>query len=496
MHQFRKYLVVCSLACFILAVACTPTVKNQQDPSKEKIDLFIKQMMDSYQIPGVAIGIVRNGETDTRAYGLKDFRGEDLVQPNSIFHMASLSKPVTATAIMQLVEDGKINLDTPLVSYLPYFILEDSLYKQITIRQILTHTSGIPDVKDYEWDKPQFDEEAAERYVRSLTKEKLIAPPGELWRYSNMAFDILAAVIAEVSGVSFEKYVKEAILEPLEMTESDFLLANINPDLRTVGHRWNLGLEATAVYPYNRRHAPSSCLNSTIEEMCHWAIANMNDGVYKGKRILDNTSYSLLFEPQVQINDRRSMGLSWFIEDYNGIKTISHEGSDTGYRTKLIMLPEKSLAVVVAINSSSSSSNRIAFGVLDVLLGREPEQVKTPISRTLGNRITEEGIAPAIEEYHQLKKAKKDQYDFSESQLNRLGYLLIRNEKITEAIAVFKLNTEEFPESSNTYDSLAEAYMLGGQNDLAIQFYKKSIELNPENENGIKQLQKLQKTKK
>ena len=114
--------------------------------------------------------------------------------------------------------------------------MKDERYKTITIRQMLSHVSGMPDVEDYEWDKPQYDECALERYVRSLTDLSLIAAPGTKFRYSNMAYEILGDVIAKVSGESFEDYVKHHILEPLEMKISTLLVKQADPQLLTSPH--------------------------------------------------------------------------------------------------------------------------------------------------------------------------------------------------------------------------------------------------------------------
>ena len=108
---------------------------------------------------------------------------DDPITTRSLFHMASITKPFVATSIMQLVEIGKIDLDAPVVKYLPYFHMADERYKTITARQLVTHTSGMPDVEDYEWQKPQYDEGALERYVRRLSKLKLAFAPGEKFQY-------------------------------------------------------------------------------------------------------------------------------------------------------------------------------------------------------------------------------------------------------------------------------------------------------------------------
>jgi CubicO group peptidase (beta-lactamase class C family) len=467
---------------------------NPSSERENRIDEFIQSFMEAYQIPGLAIAIVENNQiVIAKAFGVANLETKQPLTIKSIFHMASVSKPFSATAIMQLVEQGKIKLDDPLIKYLPYFKLDDSRFKDITIKQMLTHTAGIPDVQDYEWDKPQYDAGAAERYVRSLVNEKMIAGPGEKWQYSNMAFDILADVIAKVSGMTFEDYIKNNILNPLEMTESDFLRERIKPELRTTAHVFNLQPEVSEVYPYNRRHAPSSCLDANVVEMGNWAIANMNQGAFKGQRILEASSYQLLFEPQVQIDANRAVGLSWFLETRHNFKLISHGGGDLGFRSYIMMLPEKSLAVVAASNFEGTPMGEVAYGLIDIMLGLETQKPKVPIVIALGKTFAKDGIQKAIAQYRQLKSSQPTGYDFSEAQLNMFGYLLVRQQRLEDAIEILKLNVEMFPASFNTYDSLAEAFMISGNKELAIENYKKSIMLNPNNSNGIKMLEKLQK---
>jgi CubicO group peptidase (beta-lactamase class C family) len=457
-----------------------------------RIDKYLKSLVNSYQIPGLAFAVVKDNKIYmAKAYGVKNLDTKEPLTIESTFHMASVSKPFSATAIMQLVEKGKMRLDDPLTKYLPYFKLDDPRYKEITIKQMLTHTSGIPDVRDYEWDKPQFDDGAAERYVRSLAHEKMIAAPGGKWQYSNMAFDILADVIAKVSGMTFEDYIKKEILDPLEMKESDFLRARVRPELRTSAHVFNLRPQVSKVYPYNRSHAPSSCLNASVVEMCNWAIANMNEGVFKGKRILHESSYKLLFEPQAKVDENQSIGLSWFLARHRGSKVVYHGGGDVGFRSYILMLPEKSLAVIAASNFDGTPISGLAFGLIDIMLGFEPPPIRTPIFMTIGKTIFNNGVQKAIEQYRDLRKSRPDTYDFGEGQLNSLGYQLMRNDRLNDAIEIFKLNVEMFPQGSNTYDSLGEAYMKAGNKELAIRNYEKSLELNPENTNAEQMLQQL-----
>ena len=481
----------------LLLISAMAQAQESFDPAMidKRVDEYVVSLMDAYQIPGVALAIVKDNKIyKAKAYGVRNLKTKDPLTAESIFHMASVSKPFSATAIMQLLERGKIGLNDPLIKYLPYFKLDGQRYRDITIKQMLTHTSGIPDVRDYEWDKPQFDAGAAERYVRSLVNEKMIAAPGEKFQYSNMAFDVLADVIAKVSGMTFEDYIKENILNPLEMKESDFLRERIRPELRTSAHVFNLQPQVSEVYPYNRRHAPSSCLNASVLEMCNWAIANMNKGVFKGRRILEESSYDLLFEPQAKIDQNRSIGLSWFLDRYRGIKTISHGGGDLGYRSYIIMLPEQSLAVIVASNFAATPIGNLTFGVVDLMLGYEPPNPTIPISMIMGGTILNSGVAKAIEYYRELKRNQPNSYDFQEAQLNSLGYQLMSMNRLNDAIDIFKLNVEVFPQAYNTYDSLAEAFMKTGNKELAIENYEKSLKLNPQNTNAFEKIKEL-KTK-
>ena len=373
-------LAVLAASCLLVSCAQPAGVDTAQTSSVESapefvapLEAFVQEVMGAFEIPGLTVGVSRDGAlVYTGAFGVRSIETGEPMRPEYIFHMASVSKPFVATAIMQLVERGAIDLDAPVTAYLPYFKLSDERFAQITIRQMLNHTSGMPDVLDYEWDKPQFDEGAAERYVRSLQDEEMIAAPGELWRYSNMAFDTLGDVIAKVSGQSFESYIKENILDPLGMTDSTFLQPDVPEDLRTTPHVRRGGPVVSEHYPYNRRHAPSSTLNSSVVEMANWALVNLKRGEHNGQRILNEESYELLWTPSADVNDQRSVGLSWFLTEHRGRTRIFHGGGDTGFRSHFTILPEEGLGLIVASNYDGTPMNPLAEGILDVLLGYEP----------------------------------------------------------------------------------------------------------------------------
>lgn len=251
------------LACFVLIAAPVNSVRvAAQAPAeryRNELQPLIEDFVHQQQIPGFAIGVIQDDRL-VYAHGLgveNLVHNPDPVTPRSLFHMASITKTFVATSIMQLVEAGKINLDTPVVQYLPYFRVADDRYQTITVRQMVTHTSGMPDVENYEWDKPQYDDGALERYVRSLSNQKLIFAPGADFRYSNMAFEVLGDLIAKVSGESFDDYVQNHILTPLKMKDSTLLIKKTNPKLMTWGYERDKDghVFPSKVYPYTI-HSP------------------------------------------------------------------------------------------------------------------------------------------------------------------------------------------------------------------------------------------------
>lgn len=483
----------------ISAIFCLPVqlrAQEAKDRFKEQLEPIIEQAMKQANVPGFAIAIVQNQKVVYAAgFGVKNLTNRsEKITPQSLFHMASITKPFVATSIMQLWEEGKVDLDAPLVKYLPYFRMKDERYKTITIRQMLSHVSGMPDVEDYEWDKPQYDDGALERYVRSLGNLSLIAAPGTMFRYSNMAYEILGDVIAKVSGESFEDYVKRHILEPLDMKTSTLLVKKADPKLLTSPHVLDEAYEpiVSRVFPYNRMHSPSSTLISNVLDMSRWAIANMNRGELDGRRILKASTYDMMWKPAGE--NWRNIGISWFLGARRENRTVGHSGGDTGFRSNLMMLPGKGIAVVMMSNYDGPSSlGAITNAALDVALGVKPEPLvfKDSIAKVLYKTVSSEGLEPAIKKYYELKKTAPGGYAFEEGQLNDLGYRLMARGKLKEAIRVLQLNVEAYPQSSNVYDSLGEAYMKNGDRELAIENYEKSLKLDAANQNAVEMLKKL-----
>src|SRR6185295_1308216 len=238
---------------------------------------------------------------------------------------------------------------------------------------------------------------ALERYVRSLGNQTLIAEPGTKFQYSNMAFEVLGDVIAKVSGMSFEDYVKRNILEPMGMNSSTLLVKQADPQLLTSPHVSNASYDVAVskVFPYNRMHSPSSTLYSNVLDMSRWAMANMNRGELDGKRILKASTYDVMWKPAGEQFTR--VGISWFLGKHRDLQTIGHGGGDTGFVSNLLMIPDKKVAVVMMCNFDGGAAlGQLTNAALDIALGLKPAPlaIRLPVARALGRTITTSGIEP------------------------------------------------------------------------------------------------------
>ncbi len=407
---------------------------------------LIQNIARSYELPGLAIGVVADTEiVYAKGFGVRSIETREPISMTTIFHMASVSKPFVATAIMQCVERGQVQLDAPIITYLPYFRLDDERYSSITVQHMLSHVSGMPDEEDYEWDKPQYDEDALERYVRSLSSKTLLSGPGEKFAYSNIAFECLGDVIAKVSGMSFDDYLKKHVLNPAGMAESSFLKPEHLPGNWAAPHVRALGTFAWEGYPYNRLHGPSSTLHASVIEMCNWAITNLKGGNFKGNTILSPSSYDILWKPWAEIGEGEQVGLSWFLKEYRGERIIEHGGGDTGFRTHFVMLPDKRAAVVVLCNLYPAPVEEISHLALDIILGYEPSPMIPYANLIVYKTLREEGLDAAVARWNSLKSNHPDEYDFSPRQFSNL-FAVVSLERVQDAENIARLCARILPE--------------------------------------------------
>jgi CubicO group peptidase (beta-lactamase class C family) len=313
----------------------------------EKVDSVVINKMNQYNIPGLSIGLIRNDSIIyNKGYGIRAINNNNLVTENSIFHTSSISKLFTAVAIMELIAQNRITIEDKLVDLLPKLKYNDKRVSYITIKNLLNHTSGLPDISNYHWDNNNQSDNSLKEFVIGLNL-KLDSDPSSEYQYSNLAYDILGYVIEKVSGSTFDDFQKENILNKSGMYNSDFRYFKIHDSLKTTPHskRWiTKNIYERKTYPYTREHAPSSTLNSSSKDLSKWMISFLQ--TLDGSDL--NSKYSTMIEPAFR--SRPYIGLGFQLSDINSIKTIGHYGGDKGFRSYLIMIPEEKIGLVVLAN--------------------------------------------------------------------------------------------------------------------------------------------------
>jgi len=344
---------------------------NQLIPNQA--DALVRKVMAARNIPGVTLAIVEHGQiVYARAYGVRNLETQEPLQTESLFHLASVTKLFVATALLQLYERGQLDLEAPVVRYLPYFKLNDPRANEITVRQMMMHTSGMPDTDEYGWDKPEYDDGALERYVRSLADQSLIAEPNEKHFYSNIAYEVLGDVIAKVSGMSFEAFVEQNILRRLGMFKSTLLVQQADPALLSTPHTRDVSgkMIVSPVFPYNRAHAPSSTLYSNVLEMSWFAIACLNHGQLGEVRILRAETVDAMWSPAFVSSSSfwSHVGLTWGIGEQQGSKIVGHGGEDVGFNTSLVLAPARGIGVIALSNCDGAVIEEAADPIMDLML--------------------------------------------------------------------------------------------------------------------------------
>ena len=323
------------------------------------VEAAVKAVMDEYGVPGVAIGIVRDGElVYAEGFGTTTVGGEEHVTPATNFLLSSIAKTVTTTSIMQLMEQGKVDLNAPVTDYLPYFQMADDAAAPITLAQLLMHRSGLP---DNEWTdmsifhNPRDDEAALEDHiVQSLQNATLLNPPGADFNYSGLGFDALGDVVAKVSGQPFEDYAAEHVLAPLGMNDTTMLAAELDWDTLAMPHIPNGNGQIAEVepFPYTRYMAPDSVLYSSINDMAKYVTMHLKHGENDGA-LLAPATYEAMWTDYSETPfppPETSYGYGWQLGEYQGERVVGHSGIDIGYNSFIALLPEHDTGLIVMTN--------------------------------------------------------------------------------------------------------------------------------------------------
>jgi len=477
---------LCVPLVLLVAMMVPATAADATDGVAARIDELLTSYEELGMFNGTAL-VATNGDVFfSKGYGMANMEWGLPNRPDTKFRLGSITKQFTSMIIMQLVEEDKLSLDAMVGDLLPYF--RSDIGSQVTVHHLLTHTSGLPNytaLPGFMADASR-DSYGVEEFVTTYCSGDLEFEPGSTFRYSNSGYFVLGAIIEEVTGESYERELKMRILDPLAMHDTGYDHGDAIIERRAAGYE--RGGNGYRNAPYLDMTIPyaAGALYSTVEDLQRW------DQALYGESLLSNEAKTKMFEP--------------FLEEYAygwGVATapvgvdkaertvIAHGGGINGFNTLISRVIEDRHLVVLLNNTGGANLRAMQNGIFDLLYGREPSPPKPPVAEALDEALETGGAEAAIARYHDLKEHHADEYDFGEDQLNNLCYRLMAMGDPDGAVEVCKLNAELFPESSNPHDSLGEAYMTAGETALAIQSYAKSLELDPENTNAVRQLMQL-----
>jgi CubicO group peptidase (beta-lactamase class C family) len=337
----------------LAGAASAPRAQATPDPIFESLAELVTAKMRDYHVPGVALGVLRDGKTTIRGFGVRSADDAQPVTSDTIFPLASISKTVTTTTVMRLVEQGKIALTAPVRTYLPDFrVADEAASRDVTIRHLLTHTSG------WEGQLSATDrgDETLARFVAGLSTNMQLAPPGAAWSYNNAGFGVAGRVIEMVTGKTFSDAVDDQVFQPVGLSLAFTRVGDIVTHRFALGHRVSTDGGVTIVRPFTLGSTlPAGGAAMAMTDLLAYARFHLGDGTgADGARVLARATLEQMRTPQLrkQAYDE-DMGLGWHLRTVGGVRTAAHGGTFAGHILLLELVPEKNFAIAILTNAGS-----------------------------------------------------------------------------------------------------------------------------------------------
>lgn len=349
------------------------------------IDSYIEARMHELRIPGLALAVVEGDQiVHLKGFGVAGSDGRP-VTPQTPFQINSLGKPMTGVAVMQLVENGKLDLDAPVQRYLPWFrVADEAASAQITLRHLLYHTSGLPTEAGIEHalrgdERP----DALEAQVRELRVVQLSHPVGQAYEYSNAGYMVLGLIIQVVSGQPYDAYMHKHVFAPLHMRQTFTDWEEARAHGATSGHRYWFGVPVAGDLPINRANLPDGAHTSaSAEDVAHFLIAQLNGGRFGTSAVLSPAGVAEMQRPALPRSDGpgfRPMGWE-LVSTIGDTPTIVMSGASVSYSSMMLLFPERQMGLVVLINANKGLDSTLGdqrlpmlpYNVAEMVLGQTP----------------------------------------------------------------------------------------------------------------------------
>lgn len=369
---------------FICVLVLTSYSTTAQTPSfiRDSLDSYIERGMKQWQIPGLAIAIVKDGKVIVRkGYGVKELGKEEKVDENTLFIIASNSKLFTGTSIAKLDYENKLSLNDKVTKYIPWFQLYDSNSTSMAnIRDMLTHRIG---TKTFQGDFTFWDSNLPKDSI--IWKMRYLKPPGEFrqdYGYCNSGFLVAGQILEKVTGTTWEKYVEENILEQLNMTNTYMSTSGL-AQRNNVAYPHNNLFSSLTKIPFDNvdNLGPATSMVSNVKDLTNWLMMQLDSGKYKGQQVLPWSVLQKTRDINILTGSRKSSvypshfrgyGLGVFSTDYNGRQVYWHTGGAFGHVTNVCFIPEENIGITILTNNDNQSFfEALRYQIMDAYLGVE-----------------------------------------------------------------------------------------------------------------------------
>src|SRR5712691_1798211 len=346
-------LSVIALLGLVVVLRPVPRAQTPGDRAFETLAELVTAKMREYHVPGVALGVLRDGRATIRGFGVRSVEDTQPVTSDTIFPLASISKTVTTTAVMRLAEQGKIDLRAPVRKYLPDFRVADEVAsRDVTIWHLLTHTSG------WEGQLSAVDrgDETLARFVAGLSTNMQLAPPGAAWSYNNAGFGVAGRVIEAVTGTTIGDAFNDLVFKPLGLARAFTRVGDIVTYRFALGHRVSAEGDATAVRPFTLGSTtPAGGVAMSMNDLLAYARFHLGDGTTAtGARLLTRDTLDQMRTPQLrkQATDD-DMGIGWHLRTVGNLGTAAHGGTFAGHILLVELVPDKNFALAILTNAGN-----------------------------------------------------------------------------------------------------------------------------------------------
>ncbi|EHJ00558.1 Beta-lactamase [Clostridium sp. DL-VIII] len=354
-------------------------MKNYISNNFQDLDDFLSEYMKKWRIPGMAVGIIKNDELIyCNGLGLSDVNKNLNVTEDTLFAIGSASKSFTSLSIGILVDEGKLDLDTPIKKYMPSFEMQNKYAEEhLTLRDMLCHRSGLPRHDILWYTNPSLSRKELVDRIKYLEFSKDFR---ETWQYNNLMYATAGYLVELVTGITWEEFVKSRILEPLGMNSTNF---SVDVSKKSSDYSKPYAQKGEEINEIDFRKldavAPAGSMNSNLTDMLKWLNLHLNKGKVNGKQIISEKTISELHSPQLPCEliplkfdelQFSSYGLGWFVEAYRGRKHVNHGGNIDGFCSYTSFLPDENIGVVILTNLNNPvCAMPIAYHIYDKLLG-------------------------------------------------------------------------------------------------------------------------------